>query len=270
MLSEDRRTTIINQSKVKDIAFFNDQFRNLLKGSGDNDLSIKGILTDDLSNESLLSACVEGFCLSDRNYTPMFDDADKSVNYLTCHDGVTLWDKVCCANFDEDYETRKKRIKLMMFVLMVSQGIPFIHGGMEFCRSKKGIVNSYNSPDSINMYDWNLLDLNYDINDFLKKLISFRKENYAFRFSRSEDIAQHVYSFVAGNNLFVYELYNLNLDYKKMTIFINPTSSYQEYKLEQANEIIFDETGKVEPGFMTDCVSLPSLGFIVIGQKNDQ
>jgi len=263
MLNDQDKTDIENQAKVNNIAFFNDRYRDSLKGSGNGDLSVKGILTGDLADEESICTALQGYCLNS-----LFDSPQKSINYLTCHDGVTLWDKVSCCNFDEDYETRKKRIRLMIFVLLISQGVPFIYGGMEFCRSKKGETNSYNSSDAVNMLDWSLLDLNYDITDFLKKIIYFRKENYCFRFSRSEDISQHTYTFIAGNQLIVYELFGLNLDYKKMNIFINPTSSYQEYILDKEMDIIFDASGVTLP-LKTNCVTLNPLEFVIVGENDD-
>ncbi|MCF0113761.1 MAG: type I pullulanase, partial [Erysipelotrichaceae bacterium] len=98
-LDNDMKAMIYNHGKMKDIAFFNDRFRDYLKGrTGDYDKMDQGFLTGDLSMTAAMTSVMTGSCLA--RYGSYFDDPNKSINYVECHDNATLWDKMaeCCAN----------------------------------------------------------------------------------------------------------------------------------------------------------------------------
>jgi len=79
--------------------------------------------------------------------------------------------------------------RLALSIVLTSQGISFLHAGTEFLRSKKGVENSFESPDSINAIDWNLKSKNHDVVEYVKALIKMRKEHPAFRMRSGQDIA---------------------------------------------------------------------------------
>ncbi|MBK5271801.1 MAG: DUF3372 domain-containing protein [Bacteroidia bacterium] len=82
--------------------------------------------------------------------------------------------------------------KLALSIVLTSQGISFLHAGTEFLRSKKGVENSFESPDSINAIDWSLKTKNKDVFDYVKALIKLRKEHPAFRMTTGKEVADNI------------------------------------------------------------------------------
>jgi pullulanase len=76
------------------------------------------------------------------------------VQYVEAHDNLTLYDKLKISMPWDDEDSRMRRHLLASSFVLLSQGIPFIHAGQEFMRTKNGLENSYNAPDSINRIDW--------------------------------------------------------------------------------------------------------------------
>lgn len=75
---------------------------------------------------------------------------------------------------------------------MLSQGIPFIHAGEEFLRSKQGIENSYKSPDAINEINWDLKEKHADLVQTLRDLIDIRKTYRVFRLDSNSKIKKQI------------------------------------------------------------------------------
>lgn len=111
---------------------------------------------------------------------------------MEAHDNHTLWDKLELTNPSDSEEVRKQMHKLSSSILLTSQGIPFLHAGQEFMRTKYGDHNSYKSPDSINQMDWlRRATFNNEV-DYMKGLIELRKKYSAFRITSAEQI-KHMY-----------------------------------------------------------------------------
>jgi len=77
-------------------------------------------------------------------------------------------------------------------VVFTSQGIPFMYAGEEIYRTKKGIHNTYQSPDSINRIDWNSKNSHLDVFNYYKSLIALRKNHAAFILPTQEMVQQHL------------------------------------------------------------------------------
>ena len=86
----------------------------------------------------------------------------------------------------------QRAAKLAQTIVFTSQGTPFMFAGEEVFRNKKGVHNSYKSPDSINAIDWNLKDANRELFDYYRELIKLRKAHPAFRMTTATDIARHL------------------------------------------------------------------------------
>jgi len=99
--------------------------------------------------------------------------------------------------------------KLAQTIVFTSQGVPFIYAGEELYRNKKGIHNTYQSPDSINRIDWNFKTKNADIFNYYKGLIAIRKAHPAFRLPTQDLVQQHL-KFIKANtpNVVAYMLTN--------------------------------------------------------------
>ncbi len=116
-----------------------------------------------------------------------------TVTYCECHDNHTLWDKLAISATGATEAERKEMHKLALSIVLTSQGIAFLHAGTEFLRSKKGVENSFESPDSINEIDWNLKTKNKDVFDYVKALVHMRKNHPAFRMATSKQIAADIH-----------------------------------------------------------------------------
>ena len=97
--------------------------------------------------------------------------------------------------------------KLAQTVVFTSQGIPFIYAGEEVMRDKKGVDNSYKSPDAVNAIDWRRKTTNEDVFTYYKRLIDLRKSHPAFRMGDAEMVRRHLeFLPVEGNNLIAFLL----------------------------------------------------------------
>ncbi|MDG0963243.1 type I pullulanase, partial [Bacillus paranthracis] len=124
--------------------------------------------------------------------TGLFLEPVQSINYVECHDNMTMWDKLMRSN-EESEEILKKRHVLATAMVILSQGIPFLHAGQEFYRTKQGNENSYNANDEINQLDWDRKEKEIETVNYIKGLIAIRKEHGAFRcfFIRSAFCIRH-------------------------------------------------------------------------------
>lgn len=164
-----------NSKVLNNIAFFNDKIRDCLKGSV-FDLKEKGFIMGNIHKYEPLKECL----------TSKYISPEQSINYDSCHDNHTLWDKINLSCNSESMEEKEKMVKLCSTIILTCAGIPFIYSGEEFCRSKQGECNSYNSPDYINSIDWNKKAEFIDIFNHYKKLISIRKCHDLFKIRSSK------------------------------------------------------------------------------------
>lgn len=136
----------------------------------------------------------------------LFFSPRQSVNYVECHDNHTLWDKMIIANAHESEYIRRKRQKLATAIVLLSQGIPFLHSGQEFYRTKQGIENSYNSPDEVNQIDWEQKSRwEEDVQDIIS-LIALRKKHGAFRFITADQVRRHMKFYDTHPSVIAYQL----------------------------------------------------------------
>ncbi|MBL7818286.1 MAG: type I pullulanase [Saprospiraceae bacterium] len=114
------------------------------------------------------------------------------INYAECHDNHTLWDRFLNSNPQNTEGERIKMHKLAIATVLTSQGIPFIHAGMEFLRTKNGEENSFDKPDDINQIDWARKAKYLDVYNFYKGMIALRKAHPAFRMATTAEIQKHL------------------------------------------------------------------------------
>lgn len=114
----------------------------------------------------------------------------QSVAYAEAHDNLTLWDKLLCTTPPLADDERKKMMKLAHAILLTSQGIPFIHAGQDFARTKGGDPNSYQSPDHVNQLDWERKGDFLDLFEYTKGLIKMRKAHGLFRLTRGPEVRE--------------------------------------------------------------------------------
>ncbi|WP_046176657.1 type I pullulanase [Domibacillus indicus] len=188
-LPSEKKSIIRNEQALKDVAFFNDRFRDSIKGSTFQ-LFEPGFA---FGNSQLLDQAFAAFTanVGCAGIERLFHSPAQSVNYVECHDNYTLWDKLE-ACFPGDTEINKKKHLLATAFVLLSQGIPFLHAGQEFCRTKYGVENSYTSSDMINQMDWRRRSEFIDHVTYVKGLIELRKSTGAFRIRTEEAICYHI------------------------------------------------------------------------------
>lgn len=163
-LLEEKRALKKNVNQLDDIAVFSDEFRDGIKGSVFMP-SQKGFVSGDTSRIADIKFGLKGGWGNPR----------QMISYADCHDNHTLWDKLRLSNPGSSFVTLKEMQKLALTLVLTSQGIPFLHAGSEFLRSKQGVENSFESPDSINAINWELKSEYKDVFTYVKSLINFRK-----------------------------------------------------------------------------------------------
>jgi pullulanase len=84
----------------------------------------------------------------------VFESPTYSMNYVECHDNMTLFDKIL--KDTRDHEHARTYQDFTNALITLSAGIAFFHAGQEMYRSKKGVENSYQSSDDINQLQYNL------------------------------------------------------------------------------------------------------------------
>ena len=180
-----------NAAKMPGSAFFNDTIRDLVYGHAFNKEE-KGFAAGKKGLEEILKTSFAG--MNEWCKTPV-----QSINYASCHDGLTLFDKLAVSAPEADFAKRVKMNKLAAAVYMLSQGVPFIHAGEEMLRSKPlpegGFEsNSYKSLDFVNSIRWeNLSKTEYkEIFEYYKGLIKFRKAHGVLRMNNPGDVCSHI------------------------------------------------------------------------------
>lgn len=198
-MPENRRAVKANMSRLPGIAAFNDDFRDALKGN-DSAKKSKGFVSGmGLREESVKFGIVGAvyhpqivYDYVETSKNPWATEPEQCVNYASCHDNYTLWDKLRFSNPKASDDEMRKMVKLAGALVLTSQGIPFLHGGVEFCYTKGGHPNSYKSPDSVNRIDWGRKKTYLDVFEYYRKLILLRKEHPAFRMTTAEQIRENI------------------------------------------------------------------------------
>ena len=202
-LPADQKANQKNASMMPRIAQFNDFFRDSLKGST-FDSTQKGFISHYPGLEENIKKGI-----SARSYdhsTGDFTSPNQVVSYIEAHDNHTLWDKLQMTNKDASPSIRKRMHRLASAILLTSQGIPFLHAGQEFMRTKGGEENSYKSPDSINQLDWRRRAEYAEDIEYMKGLITLRKTYPSFRLESYQLIHQNVNWIEAPTNVIAFRL----------------------------------------------------------------
>ena len=199
-LAEDKRAVKKNAKQLNNIAVFSDDIRDAIKGSWMHS-EIPGFVsgTDSLE-ESIKFGVVGATQHAQIDYTkpiyskaPYVNNPTQIINYVSCHDDMCLVDKLKESKPVNATDDELKRFnKLAQTIVFTSQGVPFMYAGEELYRNKKGIHNTYQSPDSVNQIDWNFKTTHKDMLDYYKGLIALRKAHAAFRIPTQEMVQQHL------------------------------------------------------------------------------
>ena len=171
-LPADDQAKQSNASKFVGYGQFNDQMRDALIKGGLSAANEKGWITNTSAVSTAdVNAISEGINGATHNAT---DDPDKTVNYVTCHDNYTLYDRIKAAGITDE-DTIKKMAVLANSVVFTSGGTTFMLAGEEMLRTKQGNSNSYNASYEVNELDYSLMVKNADVFEAYKALIAFKQ-----------------------------------------------------------------------------------------------
>jgi len=191
-LPDENKAIKANAGKMREIAFFSDENRDALKGHV-FEVSRKGFVNGGTNLEAAVKftavGCVAHPALGQGSWAV---GPHQTINYVAAHDNHTLWDKLAHTNPEANQAERIAMVKLAHGAVLLSQGLPFLHAGEEFLRSKQGVENSYKSPDSINGIDWSAKARYREVFDYLRGLIALRKAHPALRLRSAEQVNHHV------------------------------------------------------------------------------
>jgi len=217
------------------VAAFNDEFRDALRGSV-FDATVKGFLMGALSKETLVKRGVAGSIEYDDIIKSFAKDPEETINYVECHDNHTLWDKNYLAA-QADAKTNwtvdmlKDAQKLAGAIILTSQGVPFLHAGQDFARTKNGDGNSYNAPISVNGLDYERKAEFIDVFNYYKGLIQLRKEHVAFRQRTAADIKSKITFLPSPRKGVIFTINDANDPWKEIVVIYNGETKEQQFSL---------------------------------------
>ena len=188
-----------NASRMPGIAVFSDEFRDSLRGNWKHE-SKGGFVIGRFGYEGGVKFGLVGAVRhpqltsnSGNQYIhPWAEQPTQMISYVSCHDDLCITDRLKKTLPGASVQELSALMKLAETAVFTSQGIPFIFAGDEFMRDKKGVSNSYNSPDSINAINWQLKNVHRDVFDYVKGLIAMRKAHPAFRLGDAEKVRAHL------------------------------------------------------------------------------
>ena len=129
---------------------------------------------------------VKQMLLGSANNRYMFKYTSQSINYVECHDNKTFYDKA--NHITDNLDTVKKQELLATAMVLLAQGVPFIHSGQEFFRTKQNVGNSYQSGDEINLLDWSRREAYNESVDLVRKIIHIRKQFPCFKLKSTSEM----------------------------------------------------------------------------------
>ena len=242
------------------IAAFSDELRDALRGpfSDDKQAAFLGGLA---GFEESIKAGITGMIAHPQvdytkvNYTKeaWAKEPTQMISYVSCHDDMCLVDRLKASIPEVAYDMDALiRLNLLaQTAVFTSQGIPFMLSGEEMLRDKKGVHNSYKSPDEINHLNWNNLKKYPQVFAYYKGLIQMRKAHPAFRLGSAELVRKHLEFLPTQDCLVAFRLKNHAGGDKWNNIYVvlNGSSNLQSINIPKgkytivANNGVIDESG---------------------------
>lgn len=261
-LPVERRALKENVAKMDGIAVFSDDIRDAVKGHY-SDAADRGFATGKPGLEETVKI---GIVASTAHPQVDYSKGNNSkfayassprqiINYVSCHDDLTLTDKLAKSMPGASEAERQRAARLAQTIVFTSQGTPFMFAGEEVFRNKKGVHNSYKSPDSVNAIDWTLKHVNADQFNYYKELIKLRKSHPAFRMTTAEDVARHIkFDKTDKDNLVSYSIVgNANGDdWKEIKLVFNGSDDDVDIKLPKGDWLVVARDGRLSAEGLRD------------------
>jgi len=271
-----------NIPKIKYVAAFSDEIRDGIKGSW-NDWEEPGFVSGNYRRKDGVKFGIVGgvehhqinYGAINESKAPWAAEPNQCIVYVSCHDNHTLYDKLKIVNPEASEDEILKMHMLSNTIVLTSQGIPFLHAGVDFVRSKQGVENSYDSPDSINQLDWTRKTRYKRVFEYYQKLIQLRKDHPAFRLSSKSRINEGLtfLEFEEEENLIGYLLNggSVNDEWENIAVIFNGSREMKDVNIPQNNWTVVLEGDQIDMQgirrFMGTTVSVPSYTAIILTSK---
>ena len=252
--------------KLNGIGAFSDDMRDALRGPFSDDTKgafLAGIKGEE---ESLKFGIVGGIAhnqvdMPRVNYDkkPWTNEPTQQISYVSCHDDMCLVDRLKASvpglkdmtRSQADRQAELIRLDLLaQTAVFTSQGVPFMLAGEEMLRDKKGVHNSFASPDSINEFNWDNLKQYPQVFEYYSNLIKLRRNHPAFRLGTAEAVREHLEFISTDDCLVAFRLKNLEgIDsWKDIIVVLNANKEAKtiaipegEYTVACCNGVINEE-----------------------------
>ena len=238
-IQKSEKTCSDNARLIPEMGFFNDKFRDTIKGSTFNRYD-RGLILGNVSSESNIDDVLCGSVLQNK-----YASTNQSINYVECHDNQTLFDKL--SYFDDNEELNLQRVKFANALTILSLGVPFIHMGQEIGLSKCLLDNTYNVP-KVNNMDWDLVESRGDMVKYMADLIHVRKKFGLYKISSVSELQDVNISYLK-NGLITIEIKNakyIHGDYKEALFVINPTTETKTLELKDYYRVYLGANGRTK------------------------
>lgn len=252
---QDKLATKANTCELNGIGAFGDDMRDALRGPFSDDTK-GGFLAGVPGQEESIKFGIAGAIshpqidMTKVNYSkvPWTNEPSQMVAYVSCHDDMCLTDRLRSSiPYIGDDELIRLDL-LAQTAVLTSQGVPFILSGEEMLRDKKGVHNSFRSPDSINRLDWNNLKRYPQVFDYYAGLISLRKQHPAFRMGSADEVRKNLCFLEAPEGVVAYQLKNNagGDSWKNIIVVLNSQKTPQTVDVPENTYTMVVANGKVD------------------------
>ena len=252
-----------NIPQMPGIAAFSDEIRDALRGPFDDDSKTGWIGTGTrilksselaVMKESLkfgIAGCIAHpqVDMTKVNYSkePWALEPTQMMSYVSCHDDMCLVDRLK-ASLPGISEAELIRLDLLaQTTVFTSQGVPFMLSGEELLRTKLGVHNSFESPDSINHLDWSNKTKYPQVFDYYKNLIALRKHHPAFRLGNADLVRKHLEFLDTPEKVVAYRLKNYagRDDWRDIIVILNANKTAMEVSIPDGRYTIVCQNGVI-------------------------
>ena len=237
--------------RMPGIAAFSDEIRDALRGPFSDD-TVTGWIGGKDETESIkfgIAGAIQHpqVDMTKVNYAkePWALEPTQMISYVSCHDDMCLVDRLK-ASIPGITEEELIRLDLLaQTAVFTSQGVPFMLSGEELLRNKKGVHNSFESPDSINQLDWTNKTKYPQVFAYYKNLIALRQHHPAFRLGNADLVRKHLEFIDAPAGVVAYRLKNYagRDDWRDIIVILNANKSDVEVAIPNGNYTIVCSDG---------------------------
>ena len=243
-----------NIPQMPGIAAFSDEIRDALRGPFDNDKKPAFLACIPDCEESVKFGIVGAIRhpqvnMQRVNYSknPWATEPTQMISYVSCHDDMCLTDRLR-ASIPGITEDELIRLDLLaQTAVFTSQGVPFMLCGEEMLRDKKGVHNSFESPDEINHLDWTNLERYPQVFDYYSRLIALRQHHPAFRLGSADLVRKHLEFLETPKNTVAFRLKNYagRDDWRDIIVILNANKEQVCIDIPQAAYTVVCEKGRI-------------------------